>query len=142
MCRLDKLRSGIALVDKQIDALQASELDRQLMQSLRVSSQAMKKAGLGTAVLEAETVMNELDDQLRGAEEITTVLATPLDQDGLDEMDLDAELGLVSEDLLQEEHTLRPGFNAKPITVERMHVEQPTETTTLLRPEPVVPLFE
>ena len=138
VARLEKLRSGIALVDKQIDALQASELDRQLMASLKVSSQAMKKAGLSTAVQEAETVMNELDDQLRGAEEITTVLAAPLDADGLDEIDLDAELGLVSEDLLLEPPQPRPELHARPVTVETMQPEQVTEKTTLLASEAAV----
>lgn len=98
VARLDKVRNGIALLDKQIDALQSSELDKQLMDSLKKSSQAMRKAGIGQGLEEAETVMNELDDQMREASELTTVLATPLvNSTGAeeDEIDVEEELGLI-----------------------------------------------
>ena len=99
--RLDKLRNGVALLDKQLDALRSSELDKELMNSLRVSNQAMKKAGMGVGVLEAENVMTELDDQIREASEVTTVLTAPLLQGEMDtdDVDLDAELGLLSADI-------------------------------------------
>ena len=96
--RLDKVRGGIALLDKQLDALRSSELDKELMNSLKLSSQAMKKAGIGQGLEEAETVMNELDDQIREASELTTVLATPLVNSTGEEdegIDLDEELGLI-----------------------------------------------
>lgn len=67
------------------------------MQSLKQSSQAMKNAGLGTGAVEAESVMNELDGQLREAEELTTVLATPLQDDDCT-IDVDAELELIAEE--------------------------------------------
>ena len=76
------------------------------MQSLKQSSQAMKNAGLGSGAVEAESVMNELDGQLRDAEELTSVLATPLqDDDGA--IDVDAEL-----DLIAEESCVAPGFSS------------------------------
>lgn len=100
--RLEKVRNGIALLDKQLDALKSSELDKELMNSLKLSSQAMRKAGMGQGLEEAENVMNELDDQIREASELTTVLATPLvNSTGLDddEIDVDEELGLISKEL-------------------------------------------
>lgn len=96
--RLDKVRGGIALLDKQLDALRGSELDKQLMDSLKRSSQAMRRAGIGQGLEEAESVMNDLDDQMREASELTTVLATPLvNSVGAeeDELDVDEELGLI-----------------------------------------------
>jgi len=99
--RLEKVRGGICLLDKQLDALRSSELDKELMNSLKLSSQAMRKAGIGQGLEEAETVMNELDDQIREASELTTVLATPLmnptgdEEDGID---LDEELGLIEKE--------------------------------------------
>jgi hypothetical protein len=97
MNRLDRLRNGVALLDKQLDALRSSELDKELMNSLRISSQAMKKAGIGIGVAEAETVMTALDEQIREAEDITTVLAAPLLQNDIDDEDddIDAELALL-----------------------------------------------
>lgn len=102
IARLEKLRSGLALLDKQLDALRSSELDKELMNSLRASSQAMKKAGIGIDAEEAEKVMNELGDQIQEASEMTSVFATPImagDEDqelGLD--DVDKELGLIAEE--------------------------------------------
>ena len=98
VARLEKLRNGVALLDKQLDALRSSELDKELMNSLRMSSHAMKKAGIGIGIEEAETVMTQLDDQIREASDITSVLATPLlqDPDHADDLDVDAELDLLS----------------------------------------------
>ena len=99
--RLEKVRNGVALLDKQLDALRASELDKELMNSLKLSSQAMKKAGIGQGIEEAESVMNELDDQIREASELTTVLATPLVNstgEEEDELDLEEELGLIEKE--------------------------------------------
>jgi hypothetical protein len=97
VARLERMRNGITLVDKQLDALRSSELDKELMRSLRDSSTAMKKAGLGAGVEDAENIMTELDDQIREASELTSVLATPIVQDA-DDIDLDAELGLLELD--------------------------------------------
>jgi hypothetical protein len=104
--RLDKLRNGVALLDKQLDALRSSELDKELMHSLRLSSQAMKKAGIGIGVEEAENVMIELDDQIREASDVATLLSAPLmqDENDIDENDIDAELAL-----LWPEHLEDPG---------------------------------
>jgi len=100
LSRLEKIRGGVALLDKQLDALRSSSLDKELMNSLKLSSQAMRRAGIGQGVEEAENVMNELDDQMREAVELTTVLATPLvnstgEEDDL--LDVEAELGLIAQ---------------------------------------------
>jgi hypothetical protein len=73
--RLEKLRGSLSLVDAQLDALRSTELDKELMQTLLVSSAALKRAGVGTGVKEAEAVMAELDEQLRESGELTAVLA-------------------------------------------------------------------
>ncbi len=95
--RLERLRNGLLIVDKQLDALRSSELDKELMQSLRLSSQAMKNAGIGSGLEDAERVMSELDAQLSEATEVTSMLATPFAQQSAEdeELDIDAELGLV-----------------------------------------------
>jgi hypothetical protein len=105
---LEKLRHGISLLDKQLDALRASELDKELMSSLRASSQAMRQAGIGAGVQEAESVMTELDEHIREASELTSVLATPLVDTAAGPMledeylnrELDEELGVLEESLL------------------------------------------
>ena len=90
--RLERLRSSLALVDAQLDALRTTELDKELMQTLLASSAALKKAGVGKGVKEAEAVMSELDEQLRESGELTSVLAGGLqDSMGDGDFDLDEE---------------------------------------------------
>ena len=95
--RLDKLRNSLSLVDAQLDALKTTELDKELMKTLLVSSAALKKAGVGKGIKEAETVMSELDEQLRESSELTSVLAGGLqDVDG--EFDFDEEMELLEQE--------------------------------------------
>ena len=95
--RLEKLRSSLALVDAQLDALRTTELDKELMQTLLASSAALKKAGVGKGVKEAEAVMSELDEQLRESGELTSVLAGGL-QDVEGDFDLDMEFELMEQE--------------------------------------------
>jgi Snf7 len=91
--RLEKLRSGMNVVDAQIDAIRSSELDKEIMLSLKASTEAMKKAGIGSAFLDAGKVMDDLDDNLREIQDVTSVLANPMAM-GIqpDEAELDDEL--------------------------------------------------
>lgn len=99
LLRLEKVRNSLALVDKQLEALRTSEMDKEIMLSLKMSSEAMKKAGIAVGVEEAEKVMNELEDRIEDASEVTNLLSAPLAfADEVDELDLDAELGLIGEE--------------------------------------------
>lgn len=93
--RLDKLRNSLTLVDAQLDALRTTELDKELMQTLMASSAALKKAGVGKGVKEAEAIMSELDEQLRESSELTSVLNGPLTDEG--DLDLEEELAAFME---------------------------------------------
>ena len=103
--RLDKLRNSLVLVDAQMDALQSTELDRELLQTLVASSNALKKAGVGTGVREAEAVMSELDEQMRESGELTSVLSGSMAEDV--DFDVEEELNqLLKEGELEEEPAL------------------------------------
>ena len=100
--RLERLRHGIELVDTQIDAIKTSELDKEIMLTLKASTSAMRKAGINLGVQEVETVMSEIDEQMREVQDITDVLSNPLiGQSGgvastlAEDADLDAELDLL-----------------------------------------------
>ena len=97
--RLEKLRSSLTLVDAQLDALRSTELDKELMQTLMASSAALKRAGVGKGVKEAEDIMTDLETQLRESSELTSVLSGPLTDDG--DLDLDEELDLLSQDSMK-----------------------------------------
>ena len=90
--RLEKLRNGMSLVDAQIEAIRMSELDREIMESLRASASAMKKAGIGAAVKDAERLLGEMDEQIRDTHDLTSVLAGPLGPVDEEEAELDLEL--------------------------------------------------
>jgi hypothetical protein len=94
--RLEKLRGSLSLVDAQLDALRSTELDKELMQTLLASSAALKKAGVGKGVKEAEAVMSELDEQLRESGELTSVLAGGLVEEP--DFDLDEEFELFEQE--------------------------------------------
>jgi len=130
--RLEKLRGGLALLDKQLDAIRSSELDKELMNSLKASSQAMRKAGIGVDAMEAEKVMNELEDQIQDASEVTAALSTPLlsgmESDmalGMD--DVDRELGLIAEEDLE----LLAGLVAAPAVPGVVTVDIPSAPYTM-----------
>ncbi len=95
------------------------------MCSLRASNQAMKKAGLADGVAEAEKVMGELDNQIREASELTSVLAEPLTDHTLgmgagpgidDELnrELDEELGLLESETTA---AIAPPRAAEPVPI-------------------------
>ena len=102
--RLEKLRNGMGLVDAQLEAIRSSELDREIMLTLKASSSAMKKAGIGAEAINVEQVMGELDDTIRETQEISNALAVPLVCDD-DDQELDAEL-----EWLEETPLLDPGM--------------------------------
>lgn len=99
MKRLEKLRSSMNIIDTQLDAIKSSELDKEIMMSLRASTIALKKAGIGVNVNEVENVMNELDDQMKEMQDITSVLANPVATAFDDENSIDEELAAL---MLQE----------------------------------------
>ena len=100
--RTERLRHGLDLVDTQLDAIKTSELDKEIMLTIKASTHAMRKAGITVGVQEVENVMTEMDEQMREVQDITDVLANPLLVNGggggssmLEEADLDAELDLL-----------------------------------------------
>ena len=96
--RLERLRHGLELVDSQLDAIKTSELDKEIMLTLKASTAAMRKAGINLGVQEVESVMTELDEQMREVQDITSVLSTPMMAaagNTAEEADLDAELDLL-----------------------------------------------
>lgn len=120
--RLDKLRSSLTLVDAQLDALRTTELDKELMQTLLASSAALKKAGVGKGVKEAEQVMSELDEQLRESSELTSVLSGALNDDG--DLDLDEELEALELEREIPVPKAQPERVARPETVNRVEIEE------------------
>jgi len=97
--RLDRVRSSIALLTSQIEAIKMSELDKVMVATIKQSTAAMKRAGINGTIQEAENVMNELEDHIREIHDMNAVLGTPIVPE--DEEDkLDEELGWLEETCL------------------------------------------
>jgi len=124
--RLEKLRSGMVLIDSQIDAIKMSELDKEIMLTLRQSTSAMKKAGIGVAIQEAEKMMGELGDHMDEMQNINEVLAMPV---GGEEDDLDEELSWLEESPMLPD---KPFSKAAPPITNKREESEPNEETRLL----------
>lgn len=124
--RLDKLRSGLNLVESQLDTIKTSELDKEIMLSLKASTSALKKAGMGIAAQDAEQVIGELDEHIREMQDVTTVLANPLS--AYEDADLDEELELLDRGEITRNHERR----------REEEVRAPVVQDTMKRLEPVL----
>ena len=134
--RLEKVTNSLSIVEKQLDTLQNSELDKALLHSLKLSNNIMKKAGISINATEVDNIMNELDTQIHASEELNQVLATPLQSNemslystGLSDELLEAELNA---ELNTELSTEIPNFIDTPVLAEN-------STTESLLDIPLVP---
>lgn len=125
--RMERLRHGLDLVDAQIDAIKTSELDKEIMLTLKASTSAMRKAGIAVGVQEVEDVMSALDEQMREVQDVTSVLSNPLQTggpSGAEEAELDAELDLL--EAVVPIPTAEPGVAARTRPSESGHCGQET----------------
>jgi len=131
--RLDRLRNGIDLVDSQLDAIRTSELDKEIMMTLKASTNAMRKAGIGVAVQDIENVMTELDEHIREAQDVTTALSNPLNVNDMGDMDLEAEINMMMREDSGDLEITTPA----PITSQT----RPAKSKEIATPAEVVPLL-
>ena len=131
--RLDRLRNGIDLVDSQLDAIRTSELDKEIMMTLKASTNAMRKAGIGVAVQDIENVMTELDEHIREAQDVTTALSNPLNVNDMGDMDLEAEINM----MMREDSGDLEITTPTPITSQT----RPVKSKEIATPAEVIPLL-
>lgn len=132
--RLERLRHGLNLVDTQLDAIKTSELDKEITMTLKASTVAMRKAGITVGVQEVESVMNELEGQMREVQDITEALANPLASSGTEEDDLDAELELL--EAMGEEPVSSLSLQQPQIVSTIVYAPQPAVEPSPVMPEP------
>ena len=92
---LRKSRAGIVqhmhTVELQLDALENSELNQNLLKTIQSSSETMRRMGLDKNLQEADNAMSSLEESLQTSGEISAALAVP-SFDFMNDDDLDAEL--------------------------------------------------
>ena len=89
--RIEKISNSILIVEKQVDALQSNLLDKAILNSLKLSSNVMKKAGVSVRISEVENVMNELDERIQESSEVSHVLGTPIHENEMFSINEDDE---------------------------------------------------
>lgn len=91
VARIEKITNSILIVEKQVDALQSNLLDKAILNSLKLSSHVMKKAGVSVRISEVENVMNELDERIQESSEVSNVLGTPIHENEMFSINEDDE---------------------------------------------------
>jgi hypothetical protein len=110
---LQRLRNGIAILSTRLDELKASELDKEIVNSLKASCDALKRAGVGVNIEDVERVMDDFDEQMHNAQNITAILEAPVtatidDNDAELQAELDRLLHQEENNLLQDDTILLP----------------------------------
>ena len=89
--QLVKVTNGIGLLNQQLDILHTNDLDKQIMHSLKTSTNAMRAAGIESTAKEADNVMVELEDQVRESENLSNIFSSKrVVDEGTLEMELNA----------------------------------------------------
>jgi hypothetical protein len=92
---LKKSRGSIAqhihTVELQIDALENSEFNQNLLKTIQTSSETMRRMGLDKNLQHADDAISTLEDSLQTSVEISAALSVPA-LDHMNDDDLDAEL--------------------------------------------------
>jgi len=122
LCRLGERRRGM---DAQMDKLRESELNRQMLLSMKHTNIALQNIGL--KVSDADAIMLDLDEAQSDARDVQNSMSSSFANDE-EQFDLEAELTLMlSEDaLLATQPKNKAPANTKPM---------PVPDTTLLLPE-------
>lgn len=130
MKRVERLRSSSHMITSQIDLLRNQQLDRELMQSLKLSASTLKKSGATLQVKTAEDVMSEFEEQFHEVNELSSVLSKPIAADFMD-MDFEQELAELEAEVGPAKDSHPANAEARPSNAEQMHVYAPTPTPSI-----------
>ena len=128
--QLSKITHGIYLLNQQLDVLNNNDVDKQIMSSLKQSTQAMRAAGIQEVVGEADGLMVDLEEQLREASTLTNIMSVPLDGVSENVEDLESELAA----LMEEEKSPAPVVVSS-MHEKRVHIPPQTQKTLLKQKE-------
>ena len=115
--RVDRLRSSGHMIASQLDLLRNQELDRELMQSLKLSASTLKRSGASMQVKTAEDVMTEFEEQYNEVNELSTVLSQPIGLAECADFDLEQELAELEGEL--EAERVAPALESQALPFQR-----------------------
>ena len=105
------------MIASQLDLLRNQELDRELMQSLKLSASTLKRSGASMQVKTAEDVMTEFEEQYNEVNELSTVLSQPIGLAECADFDLEQELAELEGEL--EAERVAPALESQALPFQR-----------------------
>lgn len=94
--QLGLLSSKRTALEQHLDTLSSSELNQQVISSVRQTSTALKSMGLDVAQSQADGLLLDMEESMQDMQSIQKTLATPLMEDlDMDSSLLDSELDLL-----------------------------------------------
>lgn len=107
--QLTRVQSTLALLDMHTHAVEGAEMDHTIIETLRASTDALKRIGVDSGIKDAEQVVEDVRTQMEKAMEITNtlldpngigeIMSTSMQGSGyISEADLEAELNQLMDD--------------------------------------------
>jgi hypothetical protein len=99
---LKKAREGVMsrinIVDLQIEALESSDFNRTMLKTMQNSADTMRKMGLEKGLLQADSAISDLEDNLQTVGEFSSALGAPITETHFNDDELDSELESIMSD--------------------------------------------
>jgi hypothetical protein len=90
-------QNKLSLIETQLDALEANEMNKDILASLQTSAEAMRQMGLAADLKRTDEVISELEEGMNQVHDINSTVSTTIGQfdAGLDEDALEDELNMI-----------------------------------------------
>ncbi|KAF1950520.1 Snf7-domain-containing protein [Byssothecium circinans] len=105
---LDQTSAQIMTLEKEINSIEAANINKETLDAMKNAGQAMKHIHAGMTVDTVDNVMEDLREQHAIGEEINEAITSGVTTSGIDEDELDEELADLQQEKLDEE-MLRTG---------------------------------
>jgi hypothetical protein len=96
---LKKARDGflgrVGTVELQIEALENSDFNRNMLKTMQSTADTMRKMGLEKGLSQADSVISELEENMQLAGDMNHALTTTISESYLNDDEMDAELDLI-----------------------------------------------
>lgn len=144
---MHKIQNTMIMLETHVTTIQNSELDRAILEALRASGDALKRAGIDNKLAEAEDVMSDVQEQVERVKEITNVIGNGsvtgtlnLMGDYIDDDELQRELDeMMEEDGCETEFMKRMQSLSIPTQEPVLHTEAPTRVDKMTMGSLMVP---
>ncbi|KAJ1467475.1 hypothetical protein T484DRAFT_1858750 [Baffinella frigidus] len=138
---MKKARVGLvgrmSTIDTQIDAIESSDFNRNMLKTMQTTADVMRKMGLDKGLSQADTTITELEDNMNLVGDMSEVLSGAIaDTSYLNDDELDAELDAMMYNSEMQPHDARVQTQAPDVVAQSPAVQASTAAPAV--PEPAV----